>query len=201
MSVVCTGMKFCGRQRSYAQNGQRACYLCVEQRSLSCKNGGTHPWQCAEALDRQRGCNRGCNPSSGKTRRSTRYVLATPRQPRKDVRRRSGQVNEPGILERLWQDTREVRGPKASWSWQSEHVRRNLVADPDGVHAATTIQCRLLQSRWNWQKVKNLVGSRREMMQKQDRCPGGEAFHALPEGHSDACRARFERILGGRRID
>ena len=64
---------------------------------------------------------------------------------------------------------------------------------PTGVHAARTIQCRLLQSRWNWQKVKNLVGSRREMMQKQDRCPGGEAFHALPGGHSDACRARFER--------
>ena len=35
----------------------------------------------------------------------------------------------------------------------------NLIADAEGVHADSFIQCRLLQYRRNLQWVKNLVGS------------------------------------------
>ena len=43
---------------------------------------------------------------------------------RKEVRRRSGPPNGPGLLGRAWQDTVEVRGAQASLSLQGEGVGR-----------------------------------------------------------------------------
>ena len=49
VSVVCESVVFF-RKRVLDQNEQRACYLCVEQRSMASRDGGTHPRDCAEVL-------------------------------------------------------------------------------------------------------------------------------------------------------
>ena len=79
----------------------------------------------------------------------------------------------PGRTQQKFEDPRRRGVCKAKGSDEK------LTADIDGVHADSSIQDRLLQHRGNSQKVNNLVGSQRAMMQKQGCCPGGMAFHAL----------------------
>ena len=101
-------------ERRAQNDGQRACHLCVEHSSMSCKDVGNHPRECAEAVVSEHGYYRGREPCGERTSRSrflvAELVHALPRQQRKDVRRRSGRADGPGLLESSWPDEGKVRG-------------------------------------------------------------------------------------------
>ena len=149
---------------------------------------------------------RGCEPSGERTSRSTRFLLAELVQRKSrwvcDMRASKGrtcggdvvELMGQGLLENAWQDATEVRELQASWRLQKRRGRTKtslqMPTECTLTGPSSSDLCSTAGTRRKW----NLVGSHRAMMQKQGRCLGGKAFHALPMSAAQGSDVRGRQI-------